>query len=266
MIKYILLNIALLNIALLIWPSAADIKRFKEKLVNFTDKKAILFDLDGTLIDSAPDLALAINHMLTEIGREQISTDIIRSWVGNGASILVQRGLSGQSEIDADLDPELLEKSLAIFLDFYAKNVCIDTATYPNVRSTLKILKAKGYRLVIVTNKPYDFIQPILDGLELNGLFELLIGGDSLAKRKPDPLPLHHACQQLGVTVDQCVMVGDSKNDILAANAANMQSIGLSYGYNYGEDINEHGPDISFDDFANIIALFSDVNQYDLID
>ena len=232
--------------------------------MKFTDKKAVLFDLDGTLIDSAPDLALAINHMLTSIGREEISPAIIRSWVGNGASILVQRGLSGQTDIDENLDPELLEKSLAIFLDFYANNLCVDTVTYPNVRSSLKILKAKGYRLAIVTNKPYDFIQPILDGLELNGLFELLVGGDTLEKRKPDPLPLHYACEKLGVTVEQCVMVGDSKNDVLAANAANMQSIGLSYGYNYGEDINEHNPDISFDDFADIIATLSDINEYEL--
>ena len=232
--------------------------------MKFTDKKAVLFDLDGTLIDSAPDLALAINHMLTSIGREEISPAIIRSWVGNGASILVQRGLSGQTDIDENLDPELLEKSLAIFLDFYANNLCVDTVTYPHVRSSLKILKAKGYRLAIVTNKPYDFIQPILDGLELNGLFELLVGGDTLEKRKPDPLPLHYACEKLGVTVEQCVMVGDSKNDVLAANAVNMQSIGLSYGYNYGEDINEHNPDISFDDFADIIATLSDINEYEL--
>ncbi|MEL0629505.1 phosphoglycolate phosphatase [Psychromonas aquatilis] len=222
--------------------------------MRFIDKKAILFDLDGTLIDSAPDLALAINHMLTSIGREEISPTIIRSWVGNGASVLVQRGLSGQTEIDPDLDPALLEKSLAIFLDFYAKNLCVDTVTYPNVVPSLHALKDKGYQLAIVTNKPYDFIQPILDGLSLNGLFSLLVGGDSLEKRKPDPLPLHYACEKLGVTVEQCVMVGDSKNDILAANAANMQSIGLTYGYNYGEDINEHRPDVSFDDFANIIA------------
>ena len=232
--------------------------------MKFTNKKAILFDLDGTLIDSAPDLALAINHMLTRIGRDEISPSIIRSWVGNGASILVQRGLSGQSEIADDLDPALVEKALTIFLDFYAKHLCVDTVTYPHVRSSLKILKAKGYQLAIVTNKPYDFIQPILDGLALNGLFELLIGGDSLDKRKPDPLPLHYACEKLELTVDQCVMVGDSKNDVLAANAANMQSIGLSYGYNYGEDIKEHGPDVSFDDFADIIATFSDPNQYAL--
>jgi phosphoglycolate phosphatase len=140
----------------------------------------------------------------------------------------------------------------------------VDTVTYPHVRATLKILKAKGYRLAIVTNKPFALIQPILDGLDLNGIFEFLLGGDSLDKRKPDPLPLLHTCEQLGVNADDCVMVGDSKNDILAAHAANMQSIGLTYGYNYGEDINEHGPDVSFDDFADIIAAFSDVNQYTL--
>ena len=223
--------------------------------MKFTDKKAILFDLDGTLIDSGPDLALAINHMLTSIGRDEFSSDVIHSWVGNGASILVQRGLSGQADIDPNLDPELLEKSLATFLDFYAKNLCVGTVTYPHVRSTLKILKAKGYRLAIITNKPFDFVQPILDGLDLNGLFESILGGDSLDKRKPDPLPLHYTCEKLGVTVDECVMVGDSKNDILAAHAANMQSIGLTYGYNYGEDINEHNPDISFDDFADMIAF-----------
>lgn len=234
--------------------------------MKFTDKKAILFDLDGTLIDSAPDLALAINHMLTSIGREEIAPDIIRSWVGNGASVLVQRGLSGKTEIDADLDPALLEKALDIFLTFYANNLCVATAAYPHVRATLKILKAKGFRLAIVTNKPFDFIQPILDGLELNDIFEFLLGGDSLAKRKPDPLPLHHTCEKMGVSVAECVMVGDSKNDILAANAANMQSIGLTYGYNYGEDINEHGPDVSFDDFADMISVFSEPNEYSLTD
>ena len=127
---------------------------------------------------------------------------------------LVQRGLSGQADIDPNLDPELLEKSLATFLEFYAENLCVGTVTYPHVRSTLKILKAKGYRLAIITNKPFDFVQPILDGLDLNGLFESILGGDSLDKRKPDPLPLHYTCEKLGVTVDECVMVGDSKNDI----------------------------------------------------
>lgn len=234
--------------------------------MKFTNKQVILFDLDGTLIDSAPDLALAINHMLITLGRETFTEDLIRTWVGNGAEVIVKRGLSGKADYDTDLDPALFDKALDIFLTFYAKNLCVDTVTYTNVRSTLKILKAQGYRLVIVTNKPFDFINPILDGLQLTGLFELILGGDSLPERKPSPLPLLHVCQKLGVSADQCVMVGDSKNDILAANAASMQSIGLTYGYNYGEDIAEHNPDVVFDDFADIVATLAVINQYDLVD
>lgn len=225
--------------------------------MKFTNKEVILFDLDGTLIDSAPDLSLAINHMLTTLQRPTFDPELIRSWVGNGAQVLVKRGLSGQAEIDQNIDSALFEKSLQIFLAFYKNNLCIDTKLYPGVRACLKILKAKGYRLVIVTNKPLEFIEPILDGLELTGLFEMQLGGDCLEKRKPDALPLLHICEKLSVSVDQCLMIGDSKNDILAAKAANMQSIGLTYGYNYGEDIGLYNPDVVFDDFSDIVATLS---------
>jgi len=225
--------------------------------LKFTNKEVILFDLDGTLIDSAPDLALAINHMLTTIGRPTFSEDIIRSWVGNGAEILVKRGLSGASEIDENLDSALFEKALPIFLDFYKQNLCVETKLYPHVGASLKTMKEKGYRLVIVTNKPFHLVAPILTGLKLDGLFETVLGGDSLSKRKPDPLPLLHVCKEYGVNVEQCLMVGDSKNDILAAKAAKMESVGLTYGYNYGEDIGLHQPEAVFDDFADIIDTLS---------
>jgi phosphoglycolate phosphatase len=225
--------------------------------LKFTNKEVILFDLDGTLIDSAPDLSLAINHMLSALQRPTFDQELIRSWVGNGAQTLVQRGLSGQSEIDQSIAPELFEKSLQLFLNFYKNNLCIETKLYPSVRACLKVLKAKGYRLVIVTNKPFEFIEPILEGLQLTGLFEMLLGGDSLEKRKPDALPLLHVCEKLSVTVEQCLMVGDSKNDILAAKAAKMESIGLTYGYNYGEDIGLHKPEAVFDDFSDIVATLS---------
>jgi phosphoglycolate phosphatase len=226
--------------------------------LKFSNKKVILFDLDGTLIDSAPDLALAVNHMLEALNRETFNEEIIRYWVGNGAQVLVKRALSGQSEIDENLDPVLFEKALDIFLTFYAQNLAVTTATYPNVPTTLHTLKEAGYRLVIVTNKPFDFVGPILEGLNLGELFELHLGGDSLAQKKPDPTPLLHVCDQLNVTVEQCVMVGDSKNDILAANAAKMQSIGVSYGYNYGEEIGVYNPDVVFDDFADILMTLVD--------
>ena len=222
--------------------------------MKFSNKKVILFDLDGTLIDSAPDLAVAVNHMLEALNRETFNEEIIRLWVGNGAQMLVKRALSGQREIDENLDPILFSKALDIFLTFYGENLCNTTITYPNVRFTLKTLKAQGYRLVIVTNKPFDFIEPILEGLQLTGVFELYLGGDSLAEKKPSPLPLLHVCEKLNISVEQCLMIGDSKNDLLAAKAAHMQSVGVTYGYNYGEDITIYDPDVVFDDFADILS------------
>ena len=221
--------------------------------MKFIDKKVILFDLDGTLIDSAPDLALAINHMLKSIDRDTFDEQIIRSWVGNGAQVLVKRALLGKSNINEEIDSDLFDNALDTFLDFYKKNLAVTTITYPNVTTTLKTLKEKNYRLVIVTNKPFAFVEPILNALGLNNLFELILGGDSLEKKKPDPLPLLHVCEKLNVNVGECVMVGDSKNDILAANAANMHSIGVSYGYNYDEPINVNNPSVVVDNFSDIL-------------
>jgi phosphoglycolate phosphatase len=223
--------------------------------LKFNHKKVILFDLDGTLIDSVPDLASAVNHMLEALNRESFSEDTIRYWVGNGAQVLVKRALSGQTEIDENLDPILFEKALGIFLTFYGQNLCLNTAAYPNVSTTLHALKEEGYRLVIVTNKPFDFVGPILEGLRLDGLFDFWLGGDSLDKKKPDPLPLLHVCEHMNVSIDQCVMVGDSKNDLLAANTCGMQSVGVTYGYNYGEDIGIYNPTFIIDDFSELNEL-----------
>lgn len=223
--------------------------------MKFSNKKVILFDLDGTLINSAPDLSLAVNHMLQALNRDTFSDEIIHGWVGNGAQILVQRALSGQSVIDENLDAALSAEALDIFLTFYAENLCISTVAYPHVSVTLKILKGMGYHLAIVTNKPFAFVAPILEALELDSLFELILGGDSLPQKKPDPAPLLHVCDKLSVSVDECVMVGDSKNDILAANACGMQSVGVTYGYNYGENIGVYKPDIIIDDFAELLKV-----------
>ncbi len=221
--------------------------------MKFTNKKLLLFDLDGTLIDSAPDLALAVNHTLKSLNRPIFDEDIIRSWVGNGAQTLVKRALSGKSEINENIDTALFENALEIFLTFYKNNLCVKTLAYPNVLTTLKTLQKKGYRLSIVTNKPFDFIEPILIGLGLDNLFEFSLGGDSLTNKKPHPEPLLHICEKLNISVENSLMIGDSKNDILAAKAASMDSIGVTYGYNYGEDIGIYKPDVIVSDFGNIL-------------
>jgi phosphoglycolate phosphatase len=113
--------------------------------------------------------------------------------------------------------------------------------------------------MAIVTNKPYGFIAPIFEALKMDGLFDLYVGGDSLSQKKPDPEPLLHACEKLDVTVEKALMVGDSKNDILAAKAANMQSVGVTYGYNYGEPIDLYKPEVVIDRFSDLKSLLKRV-------
>ncbi len=228
--------------------------------MRFNNKKAILFDLDGTLIDSVPDLALAINDMLEKLNRETYAQDIIRYWVGNGADILVRRALSGDVIIDKSLDFHLIEQALKIFLTSYSSHLNNETQTYPKVIETLSILHKQGYKLVIITNKPSAFVLPILKALNIDNLFEFYLGGDSLKEKKPSAIPLLSACERLKFSTDEVVMVGDSKNDIMASNSAKIESIGVTYGYNYGESITHYQPTITINNFEDILPLFGTIN------
>ena len=221
----------------------------------FRKKELIIYDFDGTLIDSVPDLALALNLMLEDIEFKTFNEESIRHWVGNGAQTLVKRALSGAAEIDKNLDNELFERALEIFLQHYEKNACVSTTIYPNVKETLESFYKDGYKQAIVTNKPYKFIQPILKGLEIEHYFEYYIGGDSLELKKPSPEPLYHVCKKLDIDVAKSIMVGDSKNDIISANSAKMDVVGVSYGYNYGEDIGVHKPSIVIDDIKELVDI-----------
>lgn len=213
------------------------------------------FDLDGTLVDSVPDLATALNQMLSHYQLPTYDEQIIRHWVGNGARVLVERGLSGGAEINHHhMQPEI-DAALEKFLFYYRTLKTKSTVLYDRVFDTLHALKNRGYTLVLITNKPSEFIEPILSAFSLSALFSLTIGGDSLPEKKPSALPLLYACEKLHISPAQCVMVGDSKNDIIAAKAANIKSIGLTYGYNYGESIATYQPNWVLDNFSDILKL-----------
>ena len=230
--------------------------------MKFTNKKAIIFDLDGTLINSEADLALAVNAMLTSLGRPSFKLHEIQPWIGNGAHALVKRALSGNMQIDASISESFFETAFTTFIDAYEQNVCVKTMVYPGVRVSLKVLKAQGFKLAIVTNKPIQFVRPILEKLGLDNLFEIILGGSCVEKPKPDPLPLETVCERLNISASECVMVGDSINDILPANAINMQSIALMYGNAQGEDLTAYNPSIALHDFSDIVGLFSPEANY----
>lgn len=223
--------------------------------MHYKDKELIIFDLDGTLIDSMPDLAQAINSMLTHFDLTPLTLEEATLFIGNGAVKLVERSLE-QALKPKEVTEELFKKAFDFYTSAYREVVCDKTFLYPGVLETLQYLDNKGYDMTICTNKPFEFIEPILDTLSIKQFFKSWIGGDSLSKKKPDAAPLLHFAEKMNKVVDKCIMVGDSKNDILAAQNAQMESIGVSYGYNYNEHISIYNPTKVVDNFTDLIELF----------
>ena len=223
----------------------------------FKNKKLIIFDMDGTLIDSVPSLAYAINYMLRELGKSTFSADTIRNWVGNGAQVLVKRALVGSRDYEKfEIDKKLETKALDIFLKFYGKNLNEKTTLYPNVLETLAELKNRGYILTIATNKPHEFVEDMLKHFKLDRYLDSYLGAGVIENKKPHPDMLLKICEDFKLSPKDAVMVGDSSNDIIAANRANMDSIALTYGYNNNSNLKEFNPTIVFDSFADILKVF----------
>ena len=214
--------------------------------------KLIGFDLDGTLVDSLPDLALSVNQAFAEIGLPQAPEEFVLTWIGNGADVLISRAIAWSG---ATLDDEQVKQLKRRFGFYYGENICNKSRLFPHVKETLEKLKAQGYILAVVTNKPTKHVQPVLAAFGIDHLFSELLGGQSLPAIKPHPAPLYYLCGKFGIYPKQLLFVGDSKNDILAAHNAGCAVIGLTYGYNYNIPIRESNPDWVFDDFADILTV-----------
>jgi phosphoglycolate phosphatase len=215
--------------------------------------RMILIDVDGTLVDSVPALAFCVDAMMARLGRPARGKSEVRNWVGNGGERLVRRALTGT--LDGEPDEADYERAYPIFLELYRENTSERSHLYPGIREGLDYLKASGYPLGCVTNKAAQFTEPLLEDLGVRGYFEIVVSGDTLPRKKPDPMPLLHAAAHFGVEPADALMVGDSVSDVNAARAAGFAIVCMSYGYNHGRDIREAQPDAVLDSLIQIKGL-----------
>ncbi|SDD60292.1 phosphoglycolate phosphatase [Kordiimonas lacus] len=211
----------------------------------------IVFDLDGTLIDSAPDLHAATNHVLEHIGRKTVTLDQVRHMVGYGALTLIKLGL----EATGDGDEYTPEELRPVFLDYYGKNSTAHTRLFDGALDMLQHFRAAGVDLAICTNKPFLLTEPILANLGLRDLFSAVSGGDSFDFKKPDPRHILETASQMPGE-GPIVMVGDSRPDIEAARAAGVPAIAVSFGYSQ-TPVHELAPDRVIDSLAELKTLIT---------
>lgn len=223
-----------------------------ETLFDGKQPRLIMFDLDGTLLDSAPDLAAAVDAMLETLGRPPAGLDKVRLWIGNGARVLVRRALADQMEHSHITEAEA-DEALSLFMSLYGGSHEL-TVVYPGVQEALAMLKAKGIAMAVITNKPERFVAPLLDDMQLGGFFSWIVGGDTLPQQKPDPAGLLYVLGKASAKPDDALFIGDSRNDIHAARAAGVRCVAMTYGYNHGQPIADESPDWLLDDLRQLLA------------
>jgi phosphoglycolate phosphatase len=219
-----------------------------------TTPRLVLIDLDGTLVDSLPDIAFCVDRMLTELALPTVGAERVGQWIGNGTDILVRRALAGN--LHGEVDEERYARALPLFRALYGAHTSERSRVYDGVAAGLDYLHATGAALACVTNKPSAFSHKLLADMELDKHFSLVISGDTLARKKPDPLPLLHAARHFAVPPEQALLIGDSANDVKAARAAGFRIVCVSYGYNHGDDIRASLPDAVIDSLAELPTLF----------
>ena len=199
--------------------------------------EAALIDLDGTMVDTADDFAAGLNGMLAQLDAAQTSREEVVGYVGKGSEHLIRSVLA--QRFAADDAQSRFDEALALYQDEYAKINGRHTHLYPEVEAGLAAMRGAGIKLACVTNKPYRFAVELLQQYGLAHYFEVVIGGDSLPKKKPDPLPMLTACERLGVKPEATVAIGDSENDAIAGRAAGMATLTVPYGYNHGQPVHK---------------------------
>ena len=211
---------------------------------------AYLFDLDGTLIDTAPDIGAALNHSLETAGLAPVRSDLVRHWVGFGSRKLIEQALihhhkqPAQEQIDALLEP---------FLSYYTEHIADLSKPYPTTVETLTALKTEGIHLAVVTNKLQALAVPVLDALELSPFFDVIVGGDTASRPKPAADPIKYCLQHVAVRPEDALMVGDSITDVDAARAAGVGIVCLRDGYNHGTDVATLDPDRVIDRLSELL-------------
>ncbi|MDP7397350.1 MAG: phosphoglycolate phosphatase [Lentisphaeria bacterium] len=214
---------------------------------------SFLFDLDGTLVDTVPDLAANIDRTLLAMGRPPAGAGHVRQWIGNGLDRLLDRALTG--DMDGTAGPDTVARARQLFQDYYGRFICEESRLYDGAPELLQALQSRHAKMAIVTNKPTALTVPLLELLGIRDCFETVVGGGDTASLKPDPAPLLAALQRLDRPAATALMVGDSINDIEAAQAAGIPCVAVSFGYNHGGDIRAANADLVIDSLHELTAL-----------
>ena len=217
--------------------------------------RAVIFDLDGTLVDTAPDLMRATNHVLESLGRRPISMDEVRSFVGHGARALLTRGLAATGGLPEDYD---VEPDYVRFVDYYSQNIAEGSTPFPGLIRLLDRLKAEGFGLGVCTNKLEGLSVQLLDALKLSPYFGAVVGPDTLGIAKPDPRPFREAVSRLGLVAPRALMVGDSETDIITARNAGVPVIAVPFGYT-PKPVQDFGPDRMISHFDEAYEAIQDL-------
>ncbi len=221
----------------------------------------MIFDLDGTLAHTMPQLAVAVRQMCERLGFEKPSFAQVADYIGNGIPLLIARSLKQDVNAKAqDLDEALAKKAREIFNEVYFQGLDKNYELYPLVKEFLAYAKERGIKLAVLTNKAQSFAVPLLGYMGIASFFDLILGGEILKERKPDPTPVRFIMDKFNATPQDTVMVGDSVNDFLAGQNAGTCVVAFTFGYNRGLDVRDSKPDYVFDSYKQLLDLIQSLS------